>query len=338
MPFARATASCLGLAWLAVAAGAEPRCLDDAAVCLDAQEQGAKVTFSVVNREAAPYSVRVMITERHNLEPSSPLPFRAVLQPGEERVVGALTPRKPAEPTRYALRWSAAEGDVRARHDDGVRYRMPFGGAEKRVLSQGPGGSESHRSGATFYSFDFAMPWGTPVLAARPGRVVRVVDRYSASGAGREAIDAANRVVVEHSDGTLATYAHLRQQAAVAVGQQVATGDTLGWSGDTGYSTGPHLHFMVWKREADLTWRSLPIRFHDDTWEGFVPEAGVAYAAGCARTGAPCAPGALPVSEPAAVRSDAPEPPALRRDDGACVCPNGAVIHVELACDLVCGR
>jgi murein DD-endopeptidase MepM/ murein hydrolase activator NlpD len=326
-----------GLIAASHAARAEPRCLDTAKVCLEARETPAGVSFVVANHEAAPYSARIVITERENLEPRSPLPFRAVLEPGEERPLGLLAVRDAAKPTRYAMRWSAALGVSTARHDASVRYRMPFGGGEARRLSQGDGGA-SHR-GPAIHSLDFEMPWGTPVLAARGGRVVTVVDGLSAGGLRRDLYDQANRVEILHVDGTLATYAHLRQGAAVKVGQQVATGDLLGYSGDTGYSSGPHLHFMVWKREADLSWTSLPVRFFDGTPQGMVPAQGVAYAPACASTGAGCAPGETPPApEPVpAKRADAGAR-GLRRTDGACVCGNGAVIYVDLPCEQVCAR
>jgi murein DD-endopeptidase MepM/ murein hydrolase activator NlpD len=318
----------LALLLAAAPAFAEPLCLDDANVCLEAREEGSIIDLFAVNHEDAPYSVRVLVTERSNLEPVSPLPFRAVLEAGQERAVGSLRVRDAQQPTRYQLRWNAASGDARARHDDRIRYRMPFGGREPRSLAAAGSGG-----------FEFAMPWGTPVLAARGGRVVAVVDALGAGADARGALADANRVEVLHADGTLATYAYLRQGAAVRPGQAVATGDLLGWSGESGAAREPHLHFRVWKRDPDLSQRSLAVRFHDGTAAGFVPSAGVAYAPGCASSGAGCAPGDLPAPEPAVARADASQQQSGRRADGACVCRNGAVIAVpQLSCERVCGR
>jgi len=317
---------------------AEPRCLDTARVCLDVREEATSLSFFVSNQEAAPFSARVLVSERHNLAPRTPLPFRAVIAPGEERLVGVLDVPDPAKGHRYAVSWSAATGDAQARHDGSVRYRMPFGGKEPRLLSQGVGGRTSHRGRAS-HSYDFAMPWGTPVLAARSGRVVRVVDAHATGGLRKVLYDQANQVELLHDDGTLATYAHLRQGAVVRVGQDVRAGERIGFSGDTGYSSGPHLHFMVWKREPDLSWSSLPVRFDDGTPEGLQPEAGLAYAPTCGPGGAGCLPGEIPaLAESSPARRDESRAKAVRREDGACMCPNGAVIHVELACEQVCGR
>ncbi len=317
---------------------AEPRCLDTAQVCLEVREERTAISFVVSNHETAPFSARVLVTERHNLAPRTPLPFRAVISSGEEKLVGVLDIADPAKGTRYAVRWSAAAGDALARHDASVRYRMPFGGKEPRLLSQGVGGRTSHRGRAS-HAFDFALPWGTPVLAARGGRVVSVVDAHATGGLRKLLHDQANRVEVLHADGSLATYAHLRQGATAHVGQEVSAGDRIGFSGDTGYSSGPHLHFMVWKREPDLSWSSLPVRFDDGTPQGFLPEVGLAYAPSCGPGGAGCSPEELPpVAETLPARRDEPRARVVQRADGACVCPNGAVIHVDLACELVCGR
>ena len=324
---------------LSGAAQAAPNCLDHAeGVCLEIVRRGSYTSLVASNRTTSPYTFRVVPTQLSNLKPLTSPPFRAVLKPGEEKVVGSLTPIREGRGTSVATRWNAAHGSSLARHDDRWRYRMPFGGTTRHVLSQGVGGRFSHH-GPAKYSFDFSMPWGTPVLAARGGRVIRVRDGNIASGTRRAYYDKANSVEVLHPDGTIATYAHLRHGAVVEVGEEVQTGQLIGLSGDTGFSTGPHLHFMVWKRLPDLGWRTVPVRFHDATEKGFLPAPGVAYAPACSTSGMGCAPGEAPPAEDAVPAARAPAGGATshRREDGACACANGAVLHVDLPCSLVCG-
>ena len=98
---------------------------------------------------------------------------------------------------------------------------------------------------------------------------------------------------------------------------------------------------MVWKREADLSWSSLPVRFGDATPEGFVPALGVAYAPGCASDDWSCAGNterAAAIAPPAPARQGEPRARSLKLADGSCLCPNGAIIRVELTCEQVCGR
>jgi murein DD-endopeptidase MepM/ murein hydrolase activator NlpD len=93
------------------------------------------------------------------------------------------------------------------------------------------------------YAYDFLMPIGTPVAAARSGVVFLVEERFSdgTRRAGEE-----NYVNVLHEDGTLAGYVHFTQNGAlVAVGESVVQGQMIGISGDSGSSTEPHLHFHV---------------------------------------------------------------------------------------------
>ena len=80
---------------------------------------------------------------------------------------------------------------------------------------------------------DYALPVGTPVLAAADGTVER---------AGADSTGYGNMVLIRHTwnDGTV--YAHLRNWA-VQPGQQVKAGEIIGYSGNTGNSTGAHLHF-----------------------------------------------------------------------------------------------
>jgi murein DD-endopeptidase MepM/ murein hydrolase activator NlpD len=81
---------------------------------------------------------------------------------------------------------------------------------------------------------DLAATAGTPVLAALPGVVSRVAED---EGYGRH-------VVVTHANGAESLYAHM-EEAKVTVGQRVEAGQPLGLVGNTGRSTGPHLHFEL---------------------------------------------------------------------------------------------
>lgn len=306
---------------------AEPRCLDDAQVCLEVRKEGRAISFVVVNREAAPQTVRIVVSERHNLLPLSPLPFRAVLEPGEQKVVGVLAVGRTDQPTHYEMRWGAALGDARARHAADARYRMPFGGKEPRVLTPAPAARPGQEDFAS-HALDFALPFGTPVLAARRGRVVRI-EEIRADGALRSAPGRALRVDVLHADGTVASYANLRL-ASVEVGDTVATGERIGASHDGAAGGARPLRVAVWKREADLSARGIAIRIDDGSPQGAAPRAGVAYAPGGHSPEIP-----EPVSLPAS-RHEKPSR-AKRLADGACACGNGAVIHVDLPCEQVCG-
>jgi murein DD-endopeptidase MepM/ murein hydrolase activator NlpD len=165
-------------------------------------------------------------------------------------------------------------GSLASRHDPAARYAWPFGGDVPRALSQGVEGTFSHQGVARF-AFDFQMPVGTPVLAAREGVVVRVVDGFDRGGDDPKLQYEGNAVVVLHSDDSFATYAHLSPGITVREGQTVVRGQRLGRSGATGYVQGPHLHFhvgVVFGGEIEGT--TIPIVFDDGTPRGQVPAEG----------------------------------------------------------------
>lgn len=94
-------------------------------------------------------------------------------------------------------------------------------------------GAFSNHSG-----LDIAVPAGTPVIASRSGVVVRA--RVSSSPIGYGTV-----AVLGHADGSFTLYAHMLPELNLVRAQQIPQGAILGFSGNTGFSTGPHLHFEV---------------------------------------------------------------------------------------------
>lgn len=99
------------------------------------------------------------------------------------------------------------------------------------------GGSFVRSIGPDHDGLDLAVAERTPVVAAAAGTVARVAPTAASGGYG-------NLVVLDHGGAVETRYAHL-SGFAVSPGQTVTAGQTLGWSGNTGNSTGPHLHFEI---------------------------------------------------------------------------------------------
>ena len=105
------------------------------------------------------------------------------------------------------------------------------------------------------------MPVGTAVHAAREGLVINVARNHFRSGLQLASMSEANFVQVLHDDGTYAIYAHLQLDTVrVRPGQRVGRGEYIASSGNTGFSSGPHLHFVV-LRNVGLRSESLPVTF-----------------------------------------------------------------------------
>ncbi|MFE2145339.1 M23 family metallopeptidase [Streptomyces sp. NPDC059456] len=86
---------------------------------------------------------------------------------------------------------------------------------------------------------DFACPVGTPVKAASAGTIVK-----AGPGGGGDGPAYGNAIVIKHANNTYSQYAHL-SKIQVRIGQKVAKGAQIALSGNTGNSSGPHLHFEI---------------------------------------------------------------------------------------------
>jgi murein DD-endopeptidase MepM/ murein hydrolase activator NlpD len=161
----------------------------------------------------------------------------------------------------------AETGSKGATHDDSARYRWPFDSpTAARVLP-------TNGQGVLF-----ALPPGTPVVAARDGVVTRVVDGYQE---GESTVWYRNNsVYVRHADGTVAFYAFLKRGIPVKRGQSVKAGDQIGAVGASpGISLGStRVQFTVYRLDSELRSQTVEnIRFAGPTPDGVVAEAGKSY-------------------------------------------------------------
>ncbi len=300
------------------------------AVCVRDVFEDPAAYVEATNHTAAPVTMHLQFIQRRNLRPYPELPDTLVVPARSSRKLAQFLPIDPYMGISFRYSWAWVIGDITARHDPFVRYRMPFGGTEPRMLSQGVDGRFTHQ-GAHRYAFDFAMPIGTPILAARTGTVIRVSDGHTRHGLTDDFLSKANAVLVMHDDRTIASYAHLDPGAGVREGMRVRRGELIGFSGNTGFTTGPHLHFEVWKPLESGRLATLPIRFYNGASKGFVPGESAWYSPTCHSEGVPCKPGELGDTHrlPAAMQKD---------ERGACQCANGSVITTHLPCRMVCPK
>ncbi|TGL45253.1 M23 family metallopeptidase [Leptospira perdikensis] len=161
----------------------------------------------------------------------------------------------------HSFSFRVRPGDWDSVHDDSVSYLLPFAQGIRAKVVQGYNGSVTH-FGNFVHAIDFGIPVGTPVHAARKGYVMATESRYSEGGFRRDLLSKANFIIIQHDDGTLGNYAHLMKNGVVVkVGDMVDAGQLIGYSGNTGYTQGPHLHFEVHKPNRQLEVTTIPTVF-----------------------------------------------------------------------------
>jgi hypothetical protein len=131
----------------------------------------------------------------------------------------------------------------RVKPDNSYVYNLPFAKGSKFLLIQAYNSSMSHKSEL---SLDFKMHKGSKICAAREGVVEGMRKDSDVGGLKDDYLNEGNHVIIRHADGSVAYYWHLQKDGAlVNVGDTLTKGQLIGYSGNTGYTAFPHLHFQV---------------------------------------------------------------------------------------------
>ena len=183
----------------------------------------------------------------------------------------------------FAISANSSFAHIEAHQAQGLRegrylVRYPLQGDSKITQADGQRSflwPKSHtKESGRYRAVDFAAELGTPVLAAKAGRVVLVEGRYADLGCG-DLRFWGNEIKILHEDGTEATYAHLRQGSPrVAAGDWVQAGDVIAEVGNSGATLVPHLHFHVGAL-TESGFETFPLSFKCEAGsEPFLPTLG----------------------------------------------------------------
>lgn len=157
----------------------------------------------------------------------------------------------------------AHDGAGDGESEDSDVVDLPWDKDVERYVHQVENGAFSHQN---LQAWDFGMQEGSKVLAARGGIVAFAADSSTIGGGQPAFAEDGNVVLVVHDDGSVGCYGHLRFAGAWRrVGERVDAGDLLALSGNTGFSTGPHLHFQVQRPDAAGGLTTVPLRFRTST-------------------------------------------------------------------------
>jgi murein DD-endopeptidase MepM/ murein hydrolase activator NlpD len=228
--------------------------------------------LAAVNDYYGPIEVEISGEQIDNMRAEPPLPVRVVIPARTEMTVVALKPTGPR--WRYGYRVRAVLGDPAAVHRPEQPYAPPFASGQRFPIGQAFEGTFSHQHPQSRYAVDIGLPLGTPVRAARAGVIMEVAGDFFDGGLDPKYQTRANAVRLLHDDGTMAVYAHLHPDSIrVSPGQRVARGAWLANSGNTGFSSGPHLHFAI-QHNTGMELVSIPFEFAGANGSAITPVAG----------------------------------------------------------------
>ncbi|MDP1785322.1 MAG: M23 family metallopeptidase [Sulfuricurvum sp.] len=237
------------------------------------------IEFEAENLNPYRVTLNLDVESITNLSTSLRLPLSSELIGYSKKKILVLNRIDRTKAVYYRSSYGWVRGSPFVKHNDAYVYGLPFAKGSNVRVSQGYNGDTSHK-GLSAYAVDFPLPIGTPICAAREGMIVGAEASNTMGGASPEFRRYANYVIVEHDDGTMGNYYHLKQGGAVVhIGDKVAKGQLIAYSGNTGYTTAPHLHFSVSKVDPISMRRPINLPVKIQTLQGIVtgPRCGDYY-------------------------------------------------------------
>ena len=217
--------------------------------------------YFAINNYHGPVEIEAVLKKANNAQTKPALPKQFIVEPGQSEALFEVGAINEYRSWGYSLQYRYNIGSPLAVHDQQAVYLPPFAMHSQFQITQSFGGQFSHTGEQSQYAVDIAMPVDTPVHAARSGVVIEVNNDFFKNGLTQAYKSRANSVRILHEDGSMAIYAHLAlEKAEVYPGMQVSAGQLIGYSGNTGYSTGPHLHFAVQLNQG-MKLVSVPFKF-----------------------------------------------------------------------------
>lgn len=206
--------------------------------------------FYAENNEVMPMSATFVFT-LENMRSSLPN-NKTVLIPAKTKkfLLSTFTVIQQNKNAKFKSDSSYNFGDVtQTTFDEDYIYDLPFANGKTYLIFQGYNGKTSHQNQS---SLDFNFKTGDKIYAAREGKVVATEEKFNSSCNTKDCAKFNNLILIQHPDGTFGEYLHLKQNGVeVNVGDDIKKGQFIGYSGNTGWSSGPHLHFGVFLNRMD---------------------------------------------------------------------------------------
>ena len=257
-----------------------PKGYGDPTVTVTHSVADGRIQFTAHNEWYAPVQVVIELERLHNVQAPLEEPLEWVVPARSSLDILSLDPILGGAAPDIEFRYAWLHGDPAARHQPSIAYRAPFAIANEFRVTQAFPVSVTHTTPDSAYAVDIAMPIGTDIYAARDGTVFDVSSTNYRGGLDTSRDGAqANLVRILHDDGSIAVYAHLNWNTIrVRPGDRVKRGEYIADSGNTGFTTGPHLHFAVMLNRGRRL-ESVPVVFEGRNSSQIRPVAGTALGA-----------------------------------------------------------
>lgn len=225
----------------------------------DEQISNSKIAIYASNSAHAPLTIVIDFPIKKNVILSQDIPYTYVIPANTKKALVMELEMIPGKNSNYSYSYTYNLGDTQnATHNDDFVYQLPFESTLSCKVGQGYHGIFSHHN---ISALDFNMEIGTKILAARGG-VVAFVKENSKKGCMAQGCEHdANFIFILHDDGSFSQYVHLQKNGSIVKpGQVVQRGEHIGFSGNTGWSSGPHLHFEVFIPKGQY-YQTVPTKF-----------------------------------------------------------------------------
>ncbi|WP_051878575.1 M23 family metallopeptidase [Chryseobacterium sp. FH1] len=222
---------------------------EDLNITIEKEKVDGDYILYISNNELAPVSIEFTY-ETKNMDVSIPNSTIKVIPANTKREIFAkFSPKEKFEPYSFKYKNYYVLGDINVSKADDTTYWLPYEKDKTESIYQGYNGNFSHQNA---YSLDFSHKFNSKVTASRGGKVVFVKSDSDKFCSTKDCAQYNNKIIILHSDQTLGEYVHLKKNGSVVrKGDIVEQGQLIGYSGNTGWSKGPHLHFSVFTNKIN---------------------------------------------------------------------------------------